>query len=210
VSSYTATMRALRPAPTPDPGRASLVVAVSATAGQADLPGARREAALIARRHPHARVLADADATRANAAALLPDAAWVHFACHAASRVTDPSASCLLLTDGPLTVLDVARMRSPGAYLAYLSACSTARGGTALPDEAIHISSAFQIAGYPHIIATLWPIADDIAADAADEVHARWTADGPAHALHDTTRRLRDSYNGRSPHLWAAHIHTGP
>jgi len=210
MSSYTATMRALRPAPLPDPGRGSLVVAVSATAGQAELPGARREAELIARRHPHARVLADADATRANAAALLPDAAWVHFACHAASRVTDPSASCLLLTDGPLTVLDIARMRSPGAYLAYLSACSTARGGTALPDEAIHISSAFQIAGYPHIIATLWPIADDIAADVADDVHARWPADGPARALHDTTRRLRDSYHGRSPHLWAAHIHTGP
>jgi len=101
-------------------------------------------------------------------------------------------------------------MRSPGAYLAYLSACSTARGGTTLPDEAIHISSAFQIAGYPHVIATLWPIADDVAADAAVDVHARWAADGPAHALHGTTRRLRDLYNGRSPHLWAAHIHTGP
>lgn len=48
--------------------------------------------------------------------------------------------------------------------LAYQSACETALTGKArLLDEAIHLTSAFQLADYPHVIGTPWPIDDEIA-----------------------------------------------
>jgi hypothetical protein len=52
----------------------------------------------------------------------------------------------LELTDGPLGVLDVSRLRIADADLAFLSACETARTTSQLRDEAIHITSAFQLA----------------------------------------------------------------
>jgi len=53
-------------------------------------------------------------------------------------------------------VAAISRLRLPGV-LAYLSACSTAVTGPELADESVHIVSAFQLAGYQHVIGTLWP-----------------------------------------------------
>lgn len=217
VSSYIPTLRALthvraQPAagghPT-DP----LVVAMSRTDGYPDLPAARREADLICGHFSHSRVLADRNARRDDVLEALAVSDWVHFACHADSSLDEPSASCLLLADGPLTVREIAGQRAPRARLAYLSACATGRGGTDLIDEAIHISSAFQLAGYPHVIATLWPIADDTAVAFAEDVYATLAAvpgTDPARAVHAATKRLRDGRKGGDPASWAAHVHTGP
>ncbi|MQY31867.1 CHAT domain-containing protein [Nocardia aurantia] len=61
----------------------------------------------------------------------------------------------------PLTVAALAEIHLDHARLAYLSACETALTTDArLLDEAIHLASAFQLAGYPHVIGTLWTIAD--------------------------------------------------
>lgn len=111
----------------------------------------------------------------------------------------------------PLTVVDVSRLRLETADLAYLSACSTARVGTTLTDEAIHLASAFQLAGYRQVIATLWPINDRLAVRLAEEVYDAIVARGTgvaARAVHEATRRLR-SRRRDLPQLWAAHIHTG-
>ncbi|MFF0001452.1 CHAT domain-containing protein [Streptomyces avermitilis] len=83
------------------------------------------------------------------------------------SDQADPSRSRLLLHDhqhDPFTVMALAPIRLDQAYLAFLSACETALTTDArLLDEAIHLASAFQLAGYPHVIGTLWSIADDAA-----------------------------------------------
>jgi len=219
VSSYTPTVRALRHAravrqtgtTTGAPG--PLVVAMTQTEGQADLPGARREAEPLVRQFPGTRVLNEQQATRGNVVAALRDSDWAHFACHASAQVNEPSSSHLLLYDSPLSVLDIARLNISSGHLAYLSACGTARGGAELADEAIHISSAFQLAGFPHVIATLWPIADDIAVNVAHDIYNVLTIDpsraSPAHAVHAAARRWRDEFHGNSPILWASHIHTG-
>ncbi|KAH8645867.1 CHAT domain-containing protein [Ilyonectria robusta] len=94
----------------------------------------------------------------------------MHFACHGESDPEDPSNSYLALRDGPdgtpqrLSVREVADVSLPEAYMAYLSACSTARHRAPdLRDEAIHIASAFQLVGFRHVLATLW-IAHDLTA----------------------------------------------
>ncbi|WP_275427319.1 CHAT domain-containing protein [Streptomyces sp. NEAU-S7GS2] len=146
----------------------------------------------------------------------------VHFACHAAHDPADPSKSLLLLHDheyDPLTVADLAEMRLDSAKLAYLSACRTAfMGSVELIDEAIHLTSAFQLAGFPHVIGTLWEINDEMASRVAAAFYAELgmatsrhgglDTDGAARALHHTVRNIRDRYP-KAPYLWAAHLHVG-
>jgi CHAT domain-containing protein len=106
----------------------------------------------------------------------------------------------------------VARLRLDDADLAFLSACSTGRPGGRLADEAIHLASAFQLAGYRHVIATLWPIVDRHAVDIADQIYTTLTTAGEddvAGAVHAAVRRMRRRWGWNSPSVWASHIHAG-
>jgi CHAT domain-containing protein len=110
----------------------------------------------------------------------------------------------------PLAVKQLATLDLSDAYLAYLSACTTAYGGTELPDEVIHLASAFQLAGFPHVIGTLWPVSDAGALRMADLFYAHLDGGAlPAEALHLSVRQIRKNYPDQ-PHLWASHIHLGP
>jgi CHAT domain len=71
---------------------------------------------------------------------------------------------------------------------------------------------AFRLAGYRHVIGTLWPISDYHAIQIADDLYAVLEAQGTtgtAAALHMVTRQLRDRWP-RTPSVWASHIHVGP
>ena len=114
-----------------------------------------------------------------------------------------------MLHDGPLKVRELAALRVDRAHMAYLSACTTAFSGTALLDEAIHISSAFQLIGYPHVVGTLWPVIDVPAEHMADWFYAELARRRPAYAVHAAQRKLRDRYSD-SPETWAPHVHIGP
>ena len=228
VLSYTPTVRALAYArehePTDPPAR-SLIVAASAVLGQPPLDGVAAEVAVLRDRLPRPTVLTESDPehlpTKSAVLAHLPDAGIAHLCCHAASHPSDPSRSQLTLRDhqeDPFTVASLIAVRLDHAQLAYLSACQTARNQAAdLLDEAIHLTTAFQLAGYPHVIGTLWAIRDRTAADIAGNFYARLQT-GPrtfdttaaAHALHHSIRDFRDRLNtGGIPSLWAAYIHTG-
>lgn len=147
----------------------------------------------------------------------LPAHSWVHFACHAESSTHDASAARLLLADHedhPLTVREIAGLRISRAELAYLSACDTARGPVKLADEAVHVTGAFHMAGFAHVIGTLWSVDDAIAAEVARDVYASFTTSGPdaataAAVLHQAVRRIR-ARHATLPALWAAHVHVGP
>jgi CHAT domain-containing protein len=226
VSSYTPTVRALaharrsRPATDGDRGGAAdigggrvVAVAMPQTPGSSDLPGVQAEAIGLRRRLGNrVTVLTGPQATHEAVSAALPRARWAHFACHGAADMENPSASHLLLADHeerPLTVVDVARLRLEDAELAFLSACSTARPGRRLADEAIHLASAFQLAGYRHVIGTLWPIGDQHAVEIADDIYAAIVNTGDvAGAVHAATRQLRNRW-ADTPSVWASHIHVG-
>ncbi|MFD3521323.1 CHAT domain-containing protein [Streptomyces sp. NPDC058653] len=228
VSSYAPTLRTLHHARTRAPGPSGagarddsvLIVAVPDAEGLPPLPGAREEADWLARRLPRATLLADGAATRAAVDTRLRDHAHVHFACHAVSDPLRPSNGRLVLhgpPDASPTVRDLARLRLPGAGLAYLSACDTMRIGAELADESVHIASAFQMAGFPHVVGSLWPVDDRTGARVArrvyEQLHTR--PDGPlsvaltARALHHAVRELRAEYP-RTPSLWACQVHAGP
>lgn len=157
--------------------------------------------------------------TKANVLARLPGCPIAHFACHGMSNPEDPSKSGLLLHDHEqdlFTVASLTPVRLHGAQLAYLSACRTAAVDAAtLADEAIHLVSAFQLAGYPHVIGTLWEINDKIAVDVADNFYWGLRSDQrvidvrqSALALHQAIRAIRQKHQD-SPALWAAYMHAG-
>ncbi|WEB38408.1 CHAT domain-containing protein [Streptomyces yunnanensis] len=220
VSSYTPTVRALLQARSrldraPRSRPAPLVVALAETPGGTPLPGASREAALLADLFPAGRFLTGPDATVEAVGRALAAHSWVHFSCHGVSELLTPSDSGLILHDGRLTAFQAAAQRPGNPELAVLSACSTSQGGITLPDEAVQLASSFQLAGYPHVIGTLWTVSDKLATHLMEEFYAALCDDlthhrplDPASALHHPLRSLRDRF-ARAPHLWAAHIHTG-
>ena len=77
----------------------------------------------------------------------------------------------------------------------------------------MHLASAFQLAGYRHVVGTLWPIDDTVAARAARRFYRIMgdtpTADGAAAALNQVTREIRDA-SPTDPSRWAPFIHSGP
>ncbi|WP_433088163.1 CHAT domain-containing protein [Dactylosporangium sp. CA-052675] len=215
VSTYTATLRSLLHArdagaagTDPASAVAPLVVAVPHTG---DLPPLRRaadEGRVVAGRLGTDDVLADAG--RDAVLQRLRDADWAHFACHAVTDAADPAASALLLADRPLRVRDIGALPTRPRRLAYLSACTTALAGGLLADEALHISSIFQLTGFRHVVGTLWRVGDDAAHDLAADVYERLGAGtAPAEAVNAAAREHRDRYP-RSPMLWAGLVHLGP
>jgi CHAT domain-containing protein/tetratricopeptide (TPR) repeat protein len=229
VSSYTPTVAALtqarkhRQRPPADDGL--LVVAMPVTPGGLDLPGAAREAESLTTRFPGGEVLgswprATGEATRVTVQTALPRHAVAHFACHARCDPADPAASVLFLQDHqdtPLTLADILALRLDQGQLAYLSACETAATAERLANEALHLVTAFGLAGYPQVIGTLWRIDDDAGSIMTDQFYERLSRPGhpawpqpelAAQALHAATLYLR-AENPDDPILWAAHIHSG-
>ncbi|WP_254896764.1 CHAT domain-containing protein [Amycolatopsis sp. Hca4] len=215
VSSYTATLRTLTHARSrpPTTGRRQLTVAVPDAPDSAPLPATAEEAEQLHAAHPGLPLLAGEHATTDAVLAALRESTWAHFACHADADLLVPSRSGIRLHDGILSLSAISRLRLADAELAYLSACSTANPGINQADESLHLASAFQLAGFRHVIATLWPIADDMAATAAREIYRHLDGTPPAGntalAVRRATLDLRAEYPGR-PDLWASLIHNGP
>ncbi|MFE5710702.1 CHAT domain-containing protein [Streptomyces sp. NPDC056501] len=225
VSSHTPTVRALhharRPRLVPPSDARALVVAMPTTPHQPPLPQAAAEAALLRARLPRAEVLGDGGSrpSRSEVLSSLPGHSIVHFACHALSDPADPSLSRLLLHDhatAPLTVASLAPVDLERAELAYLSACSTAStSAPALLDEGIHLAMAFQLAGFRHVVSTLWEIDDAVALSVVDTFYTALRTesgtldtDRSAQALHSAVRALRDRRLA-TPSLWASYLHAG-
>ena len=150
-----------------------------------------------------------------------------HFAGHGRADVVDPSRGCLVLqkldesghalVQDPLSVDDVSRLLVPHAQLAYLSACSTAENNTSLmADEVIHLGSGFQVAGFPHVVGSMWPSVDQICADMARRFYQRLCKvderilgdDSVARALHEVVWEVRRQW-WTEPLAWAQYIHFG-
>ncbi|MFG1802161.1 CHAT domain-containing protein [Micromonospora carbonacea] len=210
ISSYTTSLRALQTARTrpPTTRRVRLTVALPHTPGLPYLPAAAREAAALG-----GTILSGEQATADRVVQAIKAATWTHFACH---NVLDPISqtdSGLRLFDRTLRLPEIGDLQLPEAELAYLSACSTANHGIRYADEVLHPASAFQLAGFRHVVACLWPLDDSTALKAARAFYRGLpdspAADSAAMVLHEVTRHLRRTNLDR-PDLWAPFIHSGP
>ncbi|EMT65582.1 Putative 30S ribosomal protein S17P-like protein [Fusarium odoratissimum] len=122
-----------------------------------------------------------------------------HFAGHGQTDNHDPSKSNLILEDGKLMVANLLEqnLRKSSPFLAYLSACGTGRvHNERFFDESIHLISAFQLAGFRHVIGTLWEVNDRLCVDMArityEEIRDSGMTDkSVCLGLHKAARELR-------------------
>ena len=132
----------------------------------------------------------------------LNDCKIFHFAGHGLTDNLDPSKSQLLLKDWetePLTVkkLFETNLRKNMPFLAYLSACGTGQiKHNKLIDESLHLISACQLAGFQHVIGTLWKVNDKSCVNVAIKTY-EWMRDhgmsdeSVSEGLHHAVRCLR-------------------
>ena len=128
-----------------------------------------------------------------------------HFAGHGYTHQHDPSKSCLVIEDwrkDPLTLatLQETKLHEHAPFLAYLSACGTGRiGHERFLDENLHLISGYQMAGFRHVIGTLWEVSDKISVDVArityESIKRGDSADDSVcRRLHKATKELRDRW----------------
>ena len=136
----------------------------------ARLPGARAEAAAIAKLVPASRtmILRDTLATESRVRTAADGKAILHFATHAVVRDDDPFGSFLALSaassdgaesDGVLTAQDIYGWNLH-ADLVVLSACRSGSGHIT-GDGVATFSRAFIYAGTPSLVVSLWDVADE-------------------------------------------------
>jgi len=135
----------------------------------------------------------------------LPNCKIFHFAGHGHTDTTDPSQSRLLLDDwrsDPLTVATLleTNLREGSPFLAYLSACGTGQiKDNKSVDESIHLISACQLAGFRHVIGTLWDVNDESCVDVSRITYKEIRNEGMAdesvcRGLHKAIRELRQRW----------------
>jgi CHAT domain-containing protein len=142
---------------------------------------------------------------------------FVHLACHAVQDTVDPLKSAFKLHEDTLALGEIMQKSFQNGRLAFLSACQTATGDEALPDESIHLAAGMLFAGYPTVIAAMWSIQDEDAPLVARQFYDRLInadtgiadATHAALALHEATATLRDEVGEINFARWVPFIHMG-
>jgi tetratricopeptide (TPR) repeat protein len=136
---------------------------------------------------------------------------WIHLSCHGLVDHGAPLNSHLTLEGGDLHVQDIIKARLENAEFAFLSACHSAAGSFAMPDESLHLTSALQFAGFRSVVGTMWEMYDSDAPELAKDfynaiIKMGGRPDHAAAALHKALKRFR---RRGGPERWAMFIHVG-
>lgn len=179
------------------------------------LPGAKEEAASIARRlGGTARLGADARESLLYATGSKAD--LVHIAAHGLYDAANPLFSRVALApgdshDGSLTVHEIlSSVDLTGVNLVVLSACRSAAGARSGGDEVVGLTRALLYAGTPGVISTLWNIDDAASAGLMDAFYRHLgRGDSAAEALRAAQLEVLRSEQHSHPKYWAAFLLTG-
>jgi hypothetical protein len=141
--------------------------------------------------HAGATVLEGESATVSATLAALDGAVIAHIACHGRFRSDSPLFSSLELADGPLTALDLQRLRRPPEVLV-LSSCDLALSDRRPGDELLGLSAALLGMGTRTIVASVVPVPDAAARRLMLSFHRELVAGAsPAAALARAQAGLR-------------------
>jgi CHAT domain-containing protein len=212
-----------------DPRLAAIghAVAPAQTAGQGVMDSGRRdyrrlpftaeEAARIAALFPAAEVdrLTGLEATRERLLALdWSGYRFIHFATHGVIDAQVPQLSALVLgsydaqghvVDNAVRVADLS-LQTLTADVAVFSACDTALGQEVLSEGLVGIGSTTLARGARAVVASLWPVSDEIGARLMTEFYQHLLRDSmsPTAALGAAMRSVVSRDATADPALWAA------
>ncbi|KAH7018869.1 CHAT domain-containing protein [Ilyonectria destructans] len=213
MSSYSSSVKTImygrkryaKPVDDSKPAKA-LVLAMRETPGYSNLVFAAREVAELCSLCDH-MVLEPVQPGRHKKDVMkhLPSSKLFHFAGHGYTDAGDPSKSCLLLEDWETdrftieTLMEMNLHANP-PFLAYLSACGTGQVTVGrFIDESIHLTSACQLAGFRHVIGTLWKVNDEVCVNMSkltyrEMLKGGMTDESVCLGLHKATRELRQQW----------------
>ncbi|KAK6542265.1 hypothetical protein TWF694_006225 [Orbilia ellipsospora] len=207
ISSYSLSLRSMlygRQKKTASDSNEALLISMSKTPSQSSLPFVYSEAEMLKNMYPSIGLRTITPSSNRDAVlSSLQTSKIFHFAGHGLSHVAEPSKSCLLLDDWQTTPLTVANLwelnlQLKPPFLAYLSACSTgSNNDISYCDEGIHLISACQLAGFRHVVGTLWEVNDRCRIDVAKVFYEtvrdeRLSDRAVSLGLHRATKALRD------------------
>ncbi|EIN11195.1 hypothetical protein PUNSTDRAFT_28588, partial [Punctularia strigosozonata HHB-11173 SS5] len=227
VSSYTPTLSALlsvRREFTPVRLEDSAVLLAAVPRPFVDrwteLPSTLDEIAAVEAVVPRAAVLT-LDASKAHALLdNLPRATVLHLACHGLQESKNPLKSGFVMSDRMLTIENLMDVPLPRAFLAFLSACETAKGDAARlytlpPDQTVNLAATMLFSGFKSVIATLWSMEDVDGPLIATLVYKELFRAGKTYldpddvpyALDAAIQELRRAHP--EPSRWAPYVHLG-
>lgn len=205
-ASAVAALRAL-----PVAGGKGIAVFADPVAPQlARLAFARMEGEGIVGLAPKGQVSLAVGAAATRAAVLGARAGILHFAAHSLLDTARPERTELVLSGGSLRLRDIYNMRVP-ARLVVLSACQTALGKEMKREGLLGLARAFQQAGVPRVVASLWKVDDRATAELMKEFYVGMLRDGrpAAEALREAQRRLAAKARWQHPYFWAGFVLQG-
>jgi CHAT domain-containing protein/tetratricopeptide (TPR) repeat protein len=218
IAPSAATFLHLRDRAPPTDGEPSVLVVAGPPS--APISGLRRlervqeECRRISALYPRSLVLSGDRATRTSFRDFAPSYSIIHFAGHAVANLTRPALSMLVLTpdertgdSGYLYSHEFSAVNFGGVQLVVLGACSTAAGRTSASEGMLGLARSFLSAGVPAIVASLWPVEDELTSRLMPPLHERLHAgDAPSQALRLAQLELLHSPEGirLAPPLWAA------
>jgi hypothetical protein len=176
------------------------------------LPGAEREARVVAGLYPGSDLLTGPQATRREFLSRVRQYEWVHFAGHAMVNLQNPLLSMLVLAPsaagdtGTVTAREIYSMDLGGTRMVVLSACET---GAYDPEGegASALARAFLAAGVPTVVASLWKVDDQPTSRLFQAFHQSLRAGSdPVSALREAQIGLLRGPEAdfQSPEAWAA------
>lgn len=155
-----------------------------------DLPGAEREADVVARCHPNPTVLLPSTSTAEQVLDAMAGADLVHLACHGLLRDDNPTFSALRVGDGVVTVHEL-DLRGIAPHRVVLAACESAADVAYDGDELVGFVSALLARGTAGIVASVVAVGDTEAVPLMRALHERIAAGDPmAEALHAARSRV--------------------
>jgi CHAT domain-containing protein len=183
------------------------------------LPASAGELAALARAvgAPQPRIFTGAAATEAALRSVsLPSGGILAFATHGlvSGELEGLREPALVLTpsggdDGLLTASEIARLSLPASWV-ILSACDTAAGAGPDAPGLTGLAQAFLFAGTGHLLATHWPVRDDVATRlTVGTLERASTGTLPAEALRQAilaVRRDPKVRNAQAPSVWAPFV----
>ncbi|MBP7777213.1 MAG: CHAT domain-containing protein [Acidobacteria bacterium] len=184
----------------------------------AALPGSQREVdALRAIYGDQTTTLSGADATEAGTRAAMGDVDILHLAVHGVVNATFPLDSALAFTpvarddaNGLLQAWEIFERVRLRARLVVLSACDTAGSRESGGEGLLGLTRAFQFAGAPSVVASLWRVPDEVTPVLMQAFHREVRRGLPIdEALANAQRAMLGRPATAHPYNWAAFILSG-